>query len=149
MLKEFRDFAMRGNVVDMAIGIIIGGAFGKIVSSLVNDIVMPPFGLMLKDVPFKDLVISLHDFRLQSAADAIREAGGPVATINIGTFINTVLDFVIVAFVIFIVIRWMNRLLPVPVTSQPAAKKDCPYCKSSIPAAATRCPQCTSELPAS
>ena len=145
LLKEFRDFAMRGNVADMAIGIIIGGAFGKIVSSLVNDIVMPPFGLLLKDVPFKDLVISLHDFRLESAADAAKD--GPVATINIGAFINTVLDFVIVAFVIFMVIRWMNRLLPTPVTSTPAPKKDCPYCKSSIPVGATCCPQCTSELP--
>jgi large conductance mechanosensitive channel len=148
LLKEFREFAMRGNVVDMAVGIIIGGAFGKIVSSLVNDIVMPPFGLLLKDVPFKDLVISLKDFQLTSAAELAKDPGGPVATINIGAFINTVLDFVIVAFAIFMVIRWMNRLLPTPVTTPPAAKKTCPYCQSSIPAAATRCPQCTSELPA-
>jgi large conductance mechanosensitive channel len=147
LLKEFRDFAMRGNVVDMAVGIIIGGAFGKIVSSLVNDIVMPPFGMLLKDVPFKDLCINLRDGAFIDADTATHAAGGPIPTINIGAFINTVLDFVIVAFAIFMVIRWMNRLLPTPVTSTPAAKKDCPYCKSSIPAAATRCPQCTSELP--
>ncbi|HVU86012.1 MAG TPA: large conductance mechanosensitive channel protein MscL [Pirellulales bacterium] len=147
LLKEFRDFAMRGNVADMAVGIIIGGAFGKIVSSLVNDIVMPPIGLLLKDVPFKDLVISLRDGHLMDAESAANAVGGPIPTVNIGTFINTVLDFVIVAFVIFMVIRWMNRVLPVPVTSTPAAKKDCPYCKSSIPAAATRCPHCTSEMP--
>lgn len=143
MLKEFRDFAMRGNVVDMAVGIIIGGAFGKIVSSLVNDIVMPPFGLLLKDVPFKDMAISLRDGQITTA-----DLAAGVPTINIGTFINTVLDFVVVAFVIFIVIRWMNRLLPTPVTTPPAAKKTCPYCQSSIPVGATRCPQCTSELPA-
>jgi large conductance mechanosensitive channel len=145
MLKEFRDFAMRGNVVDMAVGIIIGGAFGKIVSSLVNDIVMPPFGLLLKDAPFKDMVISLRDGEITNTEWATAHG---VPTINIGAFINTVLDFVLVAFVIFMFIRWMNRLLPTPVTTPPAAKKTCPYCQSSIPAGATRCPQCTSELSA-
>ncbi len=143
LLKEFRDFAMRGNVVDMAVGIIIGGAFGKIVSSLVNDIVMPPFGLLLSNIQFKDMCISLKDFGITSMAVAAKD-GTP--TINIGNFINTVLDFVIMAFAIFMTIRWMNRLLPTPVTAPPAAKKDCPYCKSSIAAAATRCPMCTSEL---
>ncbi len=121
MLKEFRDFAMRGNVVDMAVGIIIGGAFGKIVSSLVNDIVMPPFGLLLKDVPFKDMAISLRDGQITTA-----DLAAGVPTINIGTFINTVLDFVVVAFVIFIVIRWMNRLLPTPVTTPAGGEKDLP-----------------------
>jgi large conductance mechanosensitive channel len=148
LLKEFRDFAMRGNVVDMAVGIIIGGAFGKIVSSLVNDIVMPPFGLLLSSVPFKEQCISLRTGELISAAEAAKNVNDPIPTINVGTFCNTVLDFLIVAFAIFIVIRWMNRLLPTPVTAPPAPKKNCPYCLSSIAAAATRCPQCTSELKA-
>jgi large conductance mechanosensitive channel len=145
LLKEFRDFAMRGNVVDMAVGIIIGGAFGKIVSSLVNDIVMPPFGLLLSNVPLRDLCINLHTWE---AIKADRAKTDGVPTINIGAFANTVLDFLIVAFTIFMVIRWMNRLLPTPVTTPAAPKKTCPYCQSSIPLAATRCPQCTSELAA-
>jgi large conductance mechanosensitive channel len=145
LIKEFRDFAMRGNVVDMAVGIIIGGAFGKIVSSLVNDIVMPPLGVLLTSVPFKDMGISLKDGSQISIADAAEKK---IPTINVGTFLNTIIDFVIVAFVIFMVIRWMNRLLPTPLTAPPPPKKDCPYCRSSIPAAATRCPQCTSELKA-
>jgi len=148
LFKEFRDFAMRGNVVDMAVGIIIGGAFGKVVSSLVTDIVMPPFGLLLASIPFKDQCISLVDGKLISTSEALVDPKHPIPTINIGTFINSVLDFLIVAFVIFLVIRWMNRLLPIPVTTPAAAKKTCPYCQSSIPQAATRCPQCTSELPA-
>jgi len=145
LLKEFRDFAMRGNVVDMAVGIIIGGAFGKIVSSLVNDIVMPPFGLLLSNIPFKDWCISLRNGAYITAEDA-KKLGVP--TINIGTFSNTVLDFLIVAFAIFIVIRWMNRLLPTPAIPPAPPKKNCPFCLSSIPAAASRCPQCTSELKA-
>ena len=145
LLSEFKAFAMRGNVMDMAVGIIIGGAFGKIVSSLVNDIVMPPFGMLLNNIPFKDLCISLRDFSPISAEDA-KKLG--VATINVGTFFNTIIDFLVVAFAIFMVIRWMNRLLPTPVTTPPAAKKTCPYCASGIAVAATRCPQCTSELPA-
>ena len=145
LLKEFRDFAMRGNVVDMAVGIIIGGAFGKIVSSLVNDIVMPPFGMLLSNIPFKDWCVSLRNGEYITADDAKRFG---VPTTNIGTFLNSVLDFLIVAFVIFMVIRWMNRLLPAPVITPAAPKKICPYCQSSIPATATRCPQCTSELKA-
>ncbi|HEY1598764.1 MAG TPA: large conductance mechanosensitive channel protein MscL [Pirellulales bacterium] len=148
LLKEFRDFAMRGNVVDMAVGIIIGGAFGKIVSSLVNDIVMPPFGLLLNNIPFRDMCINLQNWHLISAGEAIEDPKAPIPTINLGAFFNTVIDFVIVAFAIFMVIRWMNRLLPAPVSSAPAPKKNCPYCQSSIPLVATRCPQCTSELPA-
>jgi large conductance mechanosensitive channel len=147
LLKEFRDFAMRGNVVDMAVGIIIGGAFGKIVSSLVNDIVMPPFGLLLNNIPFRDMCISLTTGELISLKKAT-DANPPIPTINLGAFFNTVLDFLIVAFAIFMVIRWMNRLLPAPVTAVVPPKKNCPYCQSSIPLAATRCPQCTSELPA-
>ena len=145
LLKEFRDFAMRGNVVDMAVGIIIGGAFGKIVSSLVNDIVMPPLGLLLSNVPFQDQSISLQTGHIVSMKEAVAEK---VPTINCGTFFNTILDFLIVAFVIFLVIRWMNRVLPTPALPPTPVKKSCPYCLSSIPAAATRCPQCTSELKA-
>lgn len=144
MLKEFKEFAMRGNVVDMAVGIIIGAAFGKIVSSLVNDIIMPPIGVLLGGVDFTNIFINLSGEAYGSLA-AAQEAGA--ATINVGVFINTVLDFVIVAFAIFIVIRNMNRLkrqeeAPAPTT------KDCPRCLSSIPIKATRCAHCTSELAA-
>ena len=137
MLKEFREFAMRGNVVDMAVGIIIGGAFGKIVSSLVNDVVMPPIGMLLGNMDFSSLSITLREKTTEAAA----------VTINYGLFINTMLDFVIVAFVIFMVIKQMNRLKREEPPKEPNTK-DCPMCCSSIPIKATRCPQCTSELPA-
>lgn len=146
MLKEFKEFAMRGNVVDMAVGIIIGAAFGKIVSSFVNDIIMPPIGVLLGGVDFSNIFINLSGGAYGSLA-AAQEAGA--ATINVGVFINTVLDFVIVAFAIFFVIRNMNKLkrqeeapAPEPTT------KDCPRCLSSIPIKATRCAHCTSELAA-
>ena len=142
MLKEFRDFAMRGNVVDMAVGIIIGAAFGKIVSSFVNDVVMPPIGMLLGGVDFTDLFITLSGGSYDSLA-AAKEAGA--ATINIGVFINTVLDFVIVAFAIFIVIKQMNRLKKAPPPADPT-EKDCPHCLSRIPIKATKCAHCTSEL---
>jgi large conductance mechanosensitive channel len=135
MLKEFKEFAMRGNVVDMAVGIIIGGAFGKIVTSLVNDIVMPPIGLLMGRVPFADLVIPLsHD-----------ASGAPTVVVKYGLFINTVLDFLIVAFAIFLVVKQMNRLMAKPAPVE-ANTKECPKCCSKIPKMATRCPQCTSEL---
>ncbi|MBN1910831.1 MAG: large-conductance mechanosensitive channel protein MscL [Pirellulales bacterium] len=137
MIKEFKEFAMRGNVVDMAVGIIIGGAFGKIVTSLVNDVIMPPVGMLLGNAPFSQLVYTLH--KGATAADTV--------TIQYGQFINTVLDFLIVAFCIFLVIKAMNRLKrgeeEAPV--EPATK-DCPRCCSTIPLQATRCPNCTSEL---
>jgi large conductance mechanosensitive channel len=147
MLKEFKEFAMRGNVVDMAVGIIIGAAFGKIVSSLVNDIIMPPIGVILGGVDFSGIFINLSGGDYGSLA-AAKDAGA--ATINVGVFINTVLDFVIVAFAIFMVIRAMNTLkrkeqeapAPAPTT------KDCPHCLSSIPIKATRCAHCTSEVAA-
>lgn len=146
MLKEFKEFAMRGNVVDMAVGIIIGAAFGKIVSSLVADVIMPPIGLLMGSVDFSDLFINLSGQDYASLA-AAKEAGAP--TINIGVFINTVLDFVIVAFAIFLLIRAINRLKRKE-EAAPAAPttKDCPFCLSSVPIKATKCGHCTSELKA-
>ena len=139
MMKEFKEFAMRGNVVDMAVGIIIGGAFGKIVSSLVNDVIMPPIGILLGNVDFSSLAITLKE----------KTAEAEAVTINYGTFINTILDFLIVAFAIFIVIKQMNRLKKKE-EAPPAAPttKACPKCYSTIPIKATRCPNCTSELQA-
>jgi large conductance mechanosensitive channel len=144
MFKEFREFAMRGNVLDMAVGIIIGAAFGKIITSLVNDILMPPIGLVLGKVDFSNLFVDLSG---QSHTTlALAKAAG-AATINYGLFLNTVLDFVIVAFAIFLLIRQVNRLQrPAPVPAP--ATKDCPYCVSKVALKATRCPQCTSELKA-
>ena len=135
MIKEFREFAMRGNVVDMAVGIIIGGAFGKIVSSLVNDVVMPPIGMLLGNVDFTALSITLREKTADAAA----------IDIKYGLFINTVIDFVVVAFVIFMVIKQMNRLKREEPAKEPTTK-DCPMCFSTIPIPATRCPQCTSDL---
>jgi len=144
MLKEFKEFIMRGNVLDMAIGIIIGGAFGKIITSLVNDILMPPIGVLLGNVDFANLFINLSGKPYASLADA-KAAGA--ATINYGLFVNTVIDFVIVAFVIFLLIRAVNRMRREKETA-PAAPttKECPYCLSSIPIKATRCANCTSQL---
>ncbi len=138
MLKEFKDFAMRGNVVDMAVGVIIGGAFGKIVTSLVNDVVMPPIGLLMGGVNFSDIAVTMKD--------ALGET--PAVTLNIGMFINTVLDFTIVAFVIFMVIKQINRFKPKAPPAAPATPttKECPRCYSSIALKATRCPHCTSEI---
>lgn len=144
MLKEFRDFAMRGNVVDMAVGIIIGAAFGKIVSSLVNDIIMPPIGVLLGGVDFTDMFINLSGGSYDNLA-AAKEAGA--ATINVGVFINTVLDFVIVAFAIFLVIKQMNRLKKAPPPADPT-EKDCPHCLSRIPLKANKCAHCTADLAA-
>ena len=144
MFKEFKAFAMRGNVVDMAVGIIIGAAFGKIVASFVKDIIMPPIGVLLGDVDFSNLFVNLSEGSYATLAQA-QEAGA--ATLNYGAFINTVVDFVIVAFAIFIVIRQMNRLKK-PEEAAPAepTTKDCPFCLSAIPIKASRCPSCTSEL---
>jgi large conductance mechanosensitive channel len=142
MLKEFKDFAVKGNVIDMAVGLIIGAAFGKIVTSLVNDIVMPPIGMLMGKMDFSTLFISLsgtHYDTLKAAKDA------GAATLNYGAFISTVLDFLIVAFVIFLVIKQLNRLKKAPPPAEPTTK-DCPRCCSHIPLQATRCPCCTSEL---
>lgn len=144
MLTEFKEFALRGNVVDMAVGIIIGAAFGKIVSSLVGDVIMPPIGLLLGNADFSQLFINLTDQTYASLAEA-QKAGA--ATINYGVFLNTVLDFVIIAFAIFLVIRMMNRLKSEKAPATPTTK-NCPYCLSTVPLKATRCSQCTSELKA-
>lgn len=142
MLKEFKEFALRGNVIDLAVGVIIGGAFGKIVTSLVNDVIMPPIGMILGKVNFADLFIDLSGNGYATLADA-KAAGA--ATINYGLFLNTVLDFIIVAFVVFLVIRQMNRMRkPAPV-AEPTTKT-CPHCATEIPLKATRCPNCTSQL---
>lgn len=143
MFKEFREFAMRGNVVDLAVGIILGAAFGKIVSSLVSDILMPPLGMLLGKLDFSNLFISLSG-QAYASLQAAKEAGA--ATVNYGLFINAIIDFVIVAFAIFILVRQVNRLKR---QEQPAAPttKSCPFCCSAIPLAAVRCPHCTSPLP--
>jgi len=143
MLKEFKEFAMRGNVTDMAVGIVIGAAFGRIVSSLVNDIIMPPIGLVLGRVDFSNLFLNLSGRHFDSLADA-KKAGA--AVISYGTFMNTIIDFVIVAFAIFLLVRQINRLQrPKPAAAAPTTK-DCPYCASAIPIKAVRCPNCTSDL---
>jgi len=144
MFKEFKEFAMRGNVVDMAVGIIIGAAFGRIISSLVNDVIMPPIGLLLGKVDFSKLFINLSGTPYATFADA-KNAGAPV--IAYGAFLNSVLDFVIVAFVIFLLIRQMNKLKKQP-EAAPATTKECPYCLSVVPLKATRCGHCTAQLPA-
>jgi large conductance mechanosensitive channel len=146
MWKEFREFAMRGNVIDLAIGVIIGAAFGKIVTSLVNDMLMPPLGLLLGKVDFSNLFINMSGKHFDSLADA-KAAGA--ATLNYGVFINNILDFVLVAFAVFLLVKQVNRFMPKPAEPAPADAKDCEYCKSSIPKAATRCPHCTSQLVAS
>jgi large conductance mechanosensitive channel len=144
MLKEFKAFAMRGNVLDMAVGIIIGAAFGKIVSSFVGDLLMPPIGQLMGGVDFANLFIALGDGEFATLA-AAQEAG--VATINYGTFINTVIDFLIIAFAIFMVVRMVNRWQDTGEEEAPTTK-DCPECLSSVPIKATRCAHCTSQLAA-
>ena len=146
MFKEFKEFALRGNVVDLAVGIIIGAAFGKITSSLVNDILMPPIGLLLGNVDFSSLFISLGAKQYGSLA-AAKAAGA--ATINYGVFITTIIDFILVAFAVFLLVKFLNRLQreakPDEVPAPPATKA-CPFCTTQIPIAATRCPACTSNL---
>jgi len=144
MLKEFKAFAMRGNVLDLAVGIIIGGAFGTIVKSLVDDVIMPPIGLALGNVDFSNLFVDLSRGGYPSLAEA-KKAGA--ATINYGLFANNIIDFLIVAFVLFLMIRQINRFLaPAPAPPGPPTTKDCPYCISQIPLKATRCGHCTSQL---
>jgi len=144
MLKEFKEFAMRGNVLDMAIGIIIGAAFGKIVTSFVNDILMPPLGLLVGKVDFTNLFINIsgQDYPTLAAAKA---AGA--ATINYGIFLNTVLDFLLVALAVFLLVKQINKLKREPAPALVEANtKECPYCLSVIPVRAVRCPHCTSQL---
>jgi len=144
MIKEFREFALRGNVLDMAIGIIIGAAFGKIVTLLVSDVLMPPLGLLIGNVDFSNLFINLSGQPYASLADA-KAAGA--ATINMGLFINSLIDFIIVGLILFLIIRQMNRLKrqPVAVPVTPSTK-ECQFCRSVISLKAIRCPYCTSEL---
>jgi len=145
LFQEFKKFAVQGNVIDLAVGIIIGAAFGKIISSLVEDIIMPPIGLLLGKVDFSSLFISLTGASYESLAQA-KAAGAP--TLNIGLFLNTVINFVIVAFAIFLLVHQINRWQrqPAPASAGPPTTKDCPYCCSTIPLKATRCPACTSEV---
>jgi len=150
MLKEFKEFAMRGNVLDMAVGIIIGAAFGTIINSLVADVIMPPIGMLLGNIDFSNLFAVLKEGKVAApyaSLAAAKEAGA--VTINYGLFINTIITFLIVAFAVFLLIRNVNKLAklqdappPVPTT------KECPYCLSTIPIKATRCGHCTSELKA-
>ena len=131
MLKEFKEFAVKGNAIDMAVGLIVGAAFGKVVTSLVNNIIMPPIGLLVGNMDFSELVIKLNN----------------KTAIKYGLFVNDIIDFVIVAFAIFLVIKQINRLKTPPPAAEPTTK-ECPKCFSSISKKATRCPNCTSELPA-
>lgn len=144
MLKEFKEFAMKGNVIDLAVGVVIGGAFGKIVTSFVNDIIMPLLGLLIGGMDFSNLFIALDGNKYASLAEA-QAATAP--TLNYGLFISTVIDFLIIAFSIFIVIKQLNRFKKkeVPVEKEPDTKI-CDYCMSEISIKATRCPHCTSEL---
>jgi len=148
-VKEFREFAVRGNVVDMAVGIIIGAAFGTVVKSFVDDIMMPPLGILVGNVDFQDVTVVLREGSTPGPYEtlaAARDAGA--VTLNIGLFLNAVVSFVIVAFAVFILVRAINRLKrKEEVATAPAlTTKDCPFCASSIPQKASRCPFCTSEL---
>ena len=144
MFKEFKEFATRGNVIDLAVGIVIGAAFGSIVTSFVNDILMPPIGLLLGKIDFSNLFITLSGQSYKTLAEA--KAGGAV-TLNYGLFVNTTINFLIIAFSIFIVVKQVNKFKrPIPEAAQ--ATKVCDFCKTDIPIAATRCPHCTSALTA-
>ena len=141
MLKEFKEFAMRGNMLDLAIGVIIGGAFGGVVASLVNDVLMPPLGRLIGRVDFSSLFINLSEKHAESLADA-RLHGIP--TLNYGNFLNTLINFVIVAFAVFLLVRAVNKWFPKPVA--PVTTKECPQCAMSIPIAAKKCGHCTSAV---
>ena len=143
MVEEFKKFIMRGNVLDMAVGIIIGAAFGKIVSSLVDDIIMPPIGLIMGKVDFSNLFINLSSTPAATMAEA-KAAGLP--NIADGAFLNTVVNFLIVAFAIFVLIKQVNRIVPIKKEEEAPAPRLCPYCKMEIADDATRCPHCTSQL---
>ncbi len=142
MLKEFKEFVMRGNVLDLAVAVIIGAAFGRIITSLVNDILMPPIGIILGKVDFSNLFIDLSGANHPTIA-AAKAAGA--ATVNYGIFLNTIIDFLIVAFVIFLVVKQANRMKK-PAPAAAPVTKDCTYCYTNIPLQATRCPNCTSQL---
>ena len=142
MLKEFKEFAMRGNVLDMAVGIIVGAAFGQIVNSFVQDVMMPPIGRLFGHVDFSNLFVTLTGQHYDTVA-AAKAAGA--ATLNYGMFLNTIINFVIVAFAVFLLVRQVNRLMPKPAPAAPTTR-DCPYCLSAVPMKATKCAHCTSDL---
>lgn len=142
MFKEFKAFVMRGNVMDLAVGVIIGAAFGKIVGSLVNDVLMPLIGLALGGLDFSNLFVILGQGTFATIADA-KKAG--VATLNYGVFLNTIIEFLIVAFAIFMVVKQVNKLQR-PAPAAAPTTKDCPFCATAIPIAAKKCPNCTSAL---
>jgi large conductance mechanosensitive channel len=144
MWSDFKKFAVKGNVIDLAVGFILGGAFGKIVTSLVGDIIMPPIGLLLGKVDFSSLFINLSGAHYPSLA-AAKAAGAP--TIAYGTFVNTVIDFIIVAFAMFVLVQQIERLTPKPAPA-PVTTEPCPFCLTPIPMGAKRCPHCTSQLEA-
>jgi large conductance mechanosensitive channel len=143
MFDEFKKFALRGSVMDLAVGVIIGAAFGKIVNSLVNDVLMPPIGLLTGNVDFANKFITLSTGQTFETLKAAKDAGVP--TLNYGLFINTVIEFLIVAFAVYILVKQMNRLQAPPPADAPTTK-DCPFCCSTIALKATRCPNCTAEL---
>jgi large conductance mechanosensitive channel len=143
VLKEFKEFAMRGNVIDLAVGVIIGAAFGKIVSSFVEDVIMPPIGRLLGHVDFSGLFINLSGKTYETLADAKAHSA---ATLNYGIFLNTVINFLIVAFAVFLVVHQVNRWTKKPEVPGPPTTKDCPQCAMAIPLAAKRCGHCTSQL---
>jgi large conductance mechanosensitive channel len=141
VLKEFKEFAMRGSVLDLAVGVIIGAAFGKVVSSLVDDVIMPPIGRLLGHVDFSNLFINLSDKPYESLA-AAKTAGAP--TLNYGNFLNTIISFLIVAFAVFLLVRSVNKWMPKP--APPVTTRDCPQCAMPIPVAAKKCGHCTSAV---
>ncbi len=141
MLKQFKEFAMRGSVLDLAVGVIIGAAFGKVVSSLVDDVIMPPIGRLLGHVDFSNLFINLSDKSYESLA-AAKTAGAP--TLNYGNFLNTIIGFLIVAFAVFLLVRSVNKWMPKP--APPVTTRDCPQCAMPIPVAAKKCGHCTSAV---
>ncbi len=143
MFKQFKEFVMRGNVLDLAVGVIIGGAFGKIVSSLVSDVIMPPIGLLLNGINFSDLVIPLKKSEFSTLAEF---QANSIPTINIGLFIEAVIDFLIIALVIFLIVKGVSKLTKKPSKPADPTTKECPYCCTTIAIKASRCPHCTSEL---
>jgi large conductance mechanosensitive channel len=145
VLKEFKEFAMRGNVMDLAVGVIIGAAFGKIVTSLVEDVLMPPIGQMIGKVDFSGLFINLSGTHYDTIQLA-KAANPPGATLNYGIFLNNVINFLIVAFCVFLMVKWINRFAAKPAPATAPTTKDCPQCAMPIPLAAKRCGHCTSQL---
>jgi len=143
MFKEFKEFALKGNVIDLAVGIIIGAAFNKVVQSLVTDIIMPPVGMMMGKMDLSAMFVNLSGKQFETLAEA-KKAGA--ATLNYGLFINTLVDFVIMAFVVFIMVKQINRLKRATPAAPAPETKDCPFCLSTVPLAATRCCQCTSQI---